>query len=186
MKDFFISVFLSFVLLGCSAVGSVSSINEQVELLKEGDFEFYYPEDWKINAEERNIQSFQRSTIYKFRHPKNRDCYVLIEIMDLPQGKGEFTFQDVVAVEVRFFKPIFEHAGYRNFTFKTNPASLSDQAAVKLTMTGRKSGVTRTVVSTIVFYKNNYYIVSYQWFDRWGPAIANRLEKMIQSFRFFK
>ncbi len=174
-----------FLLCGCQAVGNVSSISQEEDTVREGPFEFRYPKDWKINAEERQIQPSQRSTILKFRHPKNRDCYILIEIISIPSAGSSFTLQDAIAIQVRFFKQIFKHDGY-GFNFRTTTTSLSGQPAAKLIMTGQNGNIKRTAVAQIASFKDHFYAITYQWYDPWGMAILNRLEQITGTFRFVK
>ena len=174
-------------LYGCDRIAPVRSINQHNEFIREASFELGYPKDWKISNEEDHTNPDHDIIRYRFRHPKNRECYVLIEILNLAKQSTQTNPQlsKIVPSQIRLFKDIFERSGYKDFSFKTSQMSMAGRMATRLTLTAYKSRTTRTIIAKILLYKNNVYTISYQWFDPWTEEIRQRLEEITQSFRLF-
>lgn len=185
MKKLLFLILLSilFTAPGCDRPPGLNSIAGETELLDEAAFEFRYPKDWKILSEEDNTQSGQRATIYRFRHPVNRECMINIEILSF-SNRALSPVREITTREVRIYKDSFRSLGYGNFSFRTTSGSLADQEATKLIMTGEKSGITKTTTIYILAYKGDYYTVSYPGFSHWKSEIETRLKEIIRTFRF--
>lgn len=186
MKCRWFFVFLTCWIAGCGGISPVNSITDEDEILAEDSFEFHYPKDWKITSEQRDTKSGQRITTYYFRHPKAKDCYVRIEAIRPSSDNvdGESFMKEITKDKVRAFKNTFERSGYTDFSFASAQITLSNHIVTQLVFSGNKSDITRKVAINILRHRDNFYTVTYQWFDSWGQGVKHRLEKIAQSLRF--
>ena len=171
-----------FSISGCGP--AANPIHSENEILAEGAFRFNYPKDWKILSEEDHADPRRKITVYRFYHPKNKECYIRIEVMEMPKGNSTSSQQlkEIIAINVRRLRVIFAHDGYDNFAFKTSQTTLAGREATQLTITAAKGKLIREVTVKILLFKNNFYAVSYQVFSNWGMGMRRRIGELVGSF----
>ncbi|HOW35203.1 MAG TPA: hypothetical protein PL155_02140 [Candidatus Omnitrophota bacterium] len=177
-------ILFCFVFFGtaCEKNSPITTIDSEMETMREGGFEFEHPSDWKISGIEDATATEKKKASYHFTHPKNKICRVSIEIYNLKDLSPE-QLNKMIAMKARELKENFAKAGYANFSFETSSTGMiSRKPATRLTASGVKDGVTRKIVMDMMIYKNSFYAISYQWLDSWSKRIESRLAEIAATF----
>jgi len=173
-------IFLS----GCADRAKLS-VEPSNELLEEGHFEINYPSDWKIATETYYPDPDFDKTLFTFQHPKNKNCQLTIEILDLKSpSQMQSILNRIMPQKIRQLQIVFSKDGYGDFSFRTIKNDFSDEPATQIFATARKSQKERETTTVFIPYKNMIYILTYQWFSSWPSDVKSRLKETLHSFRF--
>ena len=183
MRMKFYALFLLACVLGCQGIPASPEISPEMETLEEAGFRVRYPKDWNITSESQAPEAHQKIDRYVFRHPRNKECYVTVEIFSFAKEESAESSNEIISHITRSYKNIFKQSGWLPFTFKTKETRLNNKPATELLMHGQKGNAERAVSAIIIPAKNSFYVVTRQWFDHWDRSAQERLQVITNSFQ---
>ncbi len=179
-----IFICLSVFLTGCAGDAPVKDITLDYRIVEEGAFTMRYPTNWKIISEIGESITGMERTSFRFYHPRNRNCWLSVEVILLSEDETESRDQvdQILAHKTREVREDFERRGFYNFRAQTFQARLSGRNAKKLKLSAEYENFTREIGVYTLKHRNHYYLISYQWQDNWDEAAKNTLLRRLHSF----
>ncbi|MFA5059208.1 MAG: hypothetical protein WC676_01085 [Candidatus Omnitrophota bacterium] len=173
---------------GCDSGNTVRSIKDLGEPLAESYFELRFPQNWKITSQIDTSLVDHPTTTFFFRHPGNRKCYISVEIVRFHEddNTGMIDLTKIASSKIRNLRNSFAQEKYIDFSFKTFNTTLAGQDAIRVFVQASRSNVNREATSYVVGFRNQGYIISYQWFDNWSNDAKKIVKEAIGSFRLLK